>query len=131
MVFRNRRHSRRIGQIDSLGDSGNRIPRFRPQLAPDEKDHQHRNQRDGQQRREADGERLRPGQRPKHAPFLRFQQKDRQERNHDDDQREENRRADLLGRIEQNSCVVCGFGQRRRLRLVLMLPKDAGTRSRP
>ena len=60
-------------QINSLGDSGNGIPRFRYQSPTYEQDHEHWDKRDRQDGGEANRQRLRPRQRAKHASFLCFQ----------------------------------------------------------
>ena len=82
-----------------LRASGRNFPRMKTE-------HEHGNECDREKRGKAHREGFRPGQRPEHTAFLRFQQEHWQERNDDNDEREENRRAYLLRRIEQDTAAL-------------------------
>ena len=94
--------------------------------APAHEDHhQRRHQRHRQDRRRRHRERLGERQRPEQAAFLRFQREDRQERHGDDEQREEQRRADLGGCLDED--LQSGLVGRRTLQvLVRVLDHDDG-----
>ena len=69
--------------------------------APDEVAHQHWHKRDGEAGRRGHGVGLGEGQRFEHPPFLRLEREDRDEAQRDDQKREEQRGADLYGRVGQ------------------------------
>ena len=79
-------------------------------LAADEQVLQRRRERDRQQRRDQHHERLRVGERLEEAPGLAGEREDRQERHRDDEQREEDRRRHLLGRLDQERVPVARRG---------------------
>ena len=80
-------------------------------LAADEEHHKDRDERDRKDRRRRHREGLREGERPEQPSLLRFQREDRHERDGDDEQAEEQRRSDLLRRLDQDVAPVrarCG-----------------------
>src|ERR1700677_174984 len=99
-------------QINRLEEPRDRVLFLGAQaLAPDEKNHQDWDHRDCENRGERNRKGLGVGERPKHPPFLRFEQEYRQERDDDNNQREENGPADLLRGRQQDS-LSFGFGYR-------------------
>jgi hypothetical protein len=89
-------------QVNRLCDTRNWIGTFRPQTAPNHHHHQYWHKCDGKDRGGADRQGLGPCQWSEHAPFLRFEQKDRHKGNNDDDQGKEERRANLFGCVDKN-----------------------------
>ncbi|CAM5201330.1 hypothetical protein BTHI11S_04872 [Bosea thiooxidans] len=79
-----------------------RVAALRNDPSLDEDDHQGWDERHRQERRGCHGEGLGEGERPEQATLLRFQGEDRQERDGDDEQAEEQRRADLASRLDQD-----------------------------
>jgi hypothetical protein len=74
--------------------------------AADQQPHQHRHQGHRQQRGHQQGPGLGPGQRREHAAFLGLQREHRQEGQGGDQQREEQRRADLLAALGDDLPVL-------------------------
>ncbi len=109
------------GQIDGLRGARNRIGALGTEASTNEHDHEHRNERDGEDGRGTDGERLGPSERAEHAARLRLEQKHGQKRNDNNEQRKEQCRANLFGRVNENPpalrlgdrvrCILMSLGE--------------------
>ena len=98
---------------------------LRDDPAAHEDHHQRRHQRHRQQRGGRHRKGLGEGERTEQPSFLRFEREDRQERDGDDQQAEEQRRADLACRIDQD--LHARLVRRRALKMLMgVLDHDDG-----
>ena len=88
--------------VEAVQDPADGIFLLRTDLPPDEEGHQDRRQGHRQKRGEEHREGLRVGERLEEPSRLGLQREDRQEPDRDDQKRKEERRPDLLGRLDDH-----------------------------